>query len=83
MSLPLSYTNTDISVPLCGPGVDFKHTHKEMIWTAHSLYAITNFADPSGGSTLYQKVNITGVVWYNDAPVEVAGGIGIVEVYHR
>ena len=83
VALPLSYNSTAISVPLCGPGVDFKHTHKKMTWTAHNLYTITNFVDFSGGSTLYQKVNITGLVWYNGAPVEVAGGIGIVEVYHK
>jgi len=28
------------------------------------------------------KVNITGVLWFDGALMDVAGGIGIVEVYH-
>lgn len=83
VGLPLSYIGTDISTPMCGPGVNFKNTDKKFSWKVHNMFNITNFVDFAGGSTLYQRVNITGVVWYDGAPVEFAGGVGVVEVYHR
>lgn len=33
--------------------------------------------------TLYQKANITGVVWFDGALQEVAGYVRVAEVYHR
>lgn len=83
VSLPLTYNSTEITLPMCGSGVDFKHTHKKMTWTANYMHDLFDFVDFAGGVTLYRKVNITGVVWYDGAPMEVAGGIGVVEVYHR
>ena len=82
-SHPLSYNSTELTLPMCGSGVDFKHTHQKMVWKATSVYNMFTFVDFAGGVTLYQKVNITGLVWYEGAPVEVAGGTGVVEVYHR
>jgi len=82
-SLPLSYENTEITLPMCGSGVDFKHTHQKMTWKTNSMYTMFKFVDLAGGVTLYQKVNITGVVWFGGAPTEVNGGVGVVEVYHR
>jgi len=82
-SLPLSYENTEITLPMCGPGADFEHTHQKMTWKTNGLYTMFKFVDPAGGVTLYQKVNITGAVWFGGAPTEVAGGVGVVEVYHR
>ena len=82
-SLPLSYTSTELTLPMCGPEVDFKHTEQKMIWKATSVYNMFTFVDFAGGVTLYQKVNITGVVWYDGAPVELVNGTGVVEVYHR
>ena len=79
-SLPLSYESTELTLPMCGPGADSK---SKMIWKANSLYTAFKFVDPAGGVTLYQKVNMTGVLWFDGAPREFAGGIGIVEVYHR
>ena len=54
-----------------------------MTWKANNVYTAFKSVDSAGGVTLYQRVNITGVVWFDGAPREVAGGIGIVEVYHR
>ena len=68
---------------MCGPGADFEHTHQKMIWKATSVRNLFTFVDFAGGVTLYQKVNITGVVWYDGGPVEISGGTGFVEVYHR
>ena len=44
---------------------------------------ILDFVDFAGDVTLYRRVNITGVVWVNGTSVEIAGGVGVVEVYHR
>jgi len=78
--LPLSYDSTELTLPMCGPGAD---SENKMAWKTNNMYTAFRFVDPAGGVTLYQKVNITGVVWFDGAPREVAGGIGIVEVYHR
>ena len=80
-SLPLSYTSTEITLPMCGPGSDY--TSGQMTWTALNQYTIYNFIDFAGGSTLYQHVNMTGTVWYDGAPLRIVGGLGVVEVYHR
>jgi len=82
-SLPLSYEDTEITLPMCGPGANFEHTHQKMTWKTNNLYTMFKFVDLAGGVTLYQKVNVTGAVWFDGAPVEVAGGVGVVEVYHR
>ena len=82
-SLPLSYHSTELTLPMCGLGADFDHTDQKMHWNVTSTAAVFEFIDFAGGMTLYHSVNITGVLWYDGAPVEVAGGVGIVEVYHR
>jgi hypothetical protein len=83
VSLPLSFNNTEITLPMCGAGVDFKTTEKKMVWKATNSFNIFNFVDFAGGVTLYQRVDVTGVVWNNGTELKVAGGVGIVEVYHR
>lgn len=82
-SLPLSYAGTELTFPLCGPGASTKHGGMKMTWRANNVRTLFNFVDDARGSTLYQEVNITGVVWIYGASREVAGGIGIVEVHHR
>ena len=59
VSLPLSNTGTELTLPMRGSGVDFKHTHLQMIWKASSLYTIFTFIDIARGVTLYQKVDVT------------------------
>lgn len=82
VGLPLSYNSTEITVPLCGPGADYNGQEK-MTWTAHNVFTMFNFIDFANGSTIYQRVNMTGHVWSNGTAVDVAGGVGVVEVYHR
>ena len=60
VSPPLSYTGTELALPRCGSGVDFRYTHLQMIWKVTSLYTMFTFVDFAGGVTLYQKVNVTG-----------------------
>ena len=67
---------------MCGSGVDFRHTHQQMIWKATSLYTMFTFVDFAGGVTL-SKGKRHRVVWFDGAPKEVSGGSGVVEVYHR
>jgi hypothetical protein len=81
-SLPLSFNSSEITLPMCGSGVDFETTGQKMVWKANNMYTIFEFVDFAGGVTLYQRVNITGVVWFDGAPKEVGGGAGVVEVYH-
>jgi len=56
-----------------------------MIWKANNMYTVYKFVDFAGGVTLYQRVNMTGVLWFNGTTVELpsGSGIGIVEVYHK
>ena len=82
-SLPLSYENTVLTVPMCGPGADFEGGDQKMVWRATNVRNLINFIDFAGGSTLYQEVNMTGVVWVDGMAREIAGGIGVVEIYHR
>ncbi|KAF9642912.1 hypothetical protein BDM02DRAFT_3192473 [Thelephora ganbajun] len=82
-SLPLSYTSTELTLPFCGPGADFEDGHQKMTWKAHHVNTIFNFVDFAGGVTLYQEVNMTGLVWVNGSSRAIGGGVGIVEVYHR
>ena len=83
VSLPLSYDSTELTLPMCGSGVDFERTDGKMVWKTTNMYNVFTFVDFAGSVTLYQHVNITGVVWIDGGPREVSGGIGIVEVYHR
>ena len=83
VSLPLSYDNTEITIPMCGPGADFEHGDQKLKWKANNVRNLLTFVDFAGGVTLYQEVNITGVLWVNGTSLQVAGGIGVVEVYHR
>jgi len=81
-SIDLSYTSTEITLPMCGPGADPKKEEK-MVWTAHNALDMYKFVDFAGGVTIYQKVNMTGVVWFDGVAQPFAGGIGVVEIYHR
>jgi len=81
-SLPLTYNSTELTLPLCGPGADFENTRQEVRWKMAVEHNLFNFVDSAGGVTLYQRVNVTGVVWANGTSIQVSGGIGIVEVYH-
>ena len=80
VSLPLSYDGTELTLPMCGPGAN---SHQKMIWKTTNIHSTHDFVDLAGGVTLHQVVNITGVVWVNGTSVEVAGGLGLVEVYHK
>lgn len=54
-----------------------------MTWKVHNMYTMIDFVDFSNGHTLTQRVNVTGNVWEGGKSVDVAGGYGIVEIYHR
>ena len=82
-SLPLSYDSTELTLPMCGTGADFDHTDQKMVWKTANMFNVFTFVDLAGGTTLYQHVNMTGVVWFDGVATEIAGGIGVVEVYHR
>ena len=82
-SLPLLYENTVLTLPMCGPGANFEGGDQKMIWKATNVRNLINFIDFVGGSTLYQEANMTGVVWVGGMAREIAGGIGVVEIYHR
>ena len=82
VGLPLSYNSTELTLPMCGPGADFKGGDK-MIWKANNVVNLFDFVDFAGGHTLYQRVDVTGHLWANGKAVEVTGGFGLVEVYHR
>ena len=83
LALPLSYENTVLTLPMCGPGADFEDGDRKTVWKANNVRNLINFVDFSNGSTLYQVVNMTGVVWLDGEEREITGGIGVVEVYHR
>jgi hypothetical protein len=75
---------TELTLPLCGSGVDLKKTDQKMTWKATNSFKSFNFAvDFAGGVALYQSVSVSGVVWVNGTLREVGGGIGVVEAYHR
>ena len=63
--------SSKLTLPMCGPGADPKKIHK--------------FVDLAGGVTLHQRVNMTGVLWFNGTATELPSGtgVGIVEVYHK
>ena len=82
-SLPLAYNGTEISLPMCGSGVDFESTDQKMIWTVTNDFSMHDFVDSAGGVTSYRRVSVTGSVWFNGTSTEVTGGLGVVEVYHR
>ena len=82
-SSPSSYTGTELTLPMCGPGAESDPTHKKMTWKVNNMYTVLKFIDTAGGVTLHQRVNMTGILWFNGTATEIAGGIGMVEVYHR
>ena len=82
-TLPPAFESTELTLPFCGPGADFNDHKQLMTWKASNMFTITDFVDFSGGITTYRRVNMSGVVWSNGTAVEIAGGVGIVEVYHR
>jgi len=81
LSPPLSYAGTEITLPLCGPGANAKYD--KMTWKATNPFQFDHFIDFAGAPTLYQKVDITAHFWSNGKVVDVTGGFGIVELYHR
>ena len=81
--LPLSHKNTVLTLPMCGPGADFEGGDQKTVWKATNVRNLINFVDFAGGSTLYQEVNITGVVWVDGVARETAGGIDVVEIHHQ
>lgn len=70
VGLPIVYTGTEITLPLCGSGADQK-----MTWKVYNTYTIIDFIDFASEHTLTQRANITGNVW-----ADVAGGYRIVEI---
>ena len=74
----LSHTYTEVSLPMSGSGADY-NTEKKKTWTTHHVY----FINCAGGSTSYQHVNMIAVLLYDGAPLQVTGGIGVFNVYHR
>jgi hypothetical protein len=52
-SLPLSYNSTELTLPLCGSGVDFEKTDQKMTWKAMNTLNLFNFVYFAGGVTLY------------------------------
>jgi len=81
----LSFDSSELTLPMCGPGADPKKTHENMVWKVNSMYTVHKFVYLAGGVTLYQRVNMTGVLWFNGTATELPSGtgIGIVEVYHK
>lgn len=82
VGLPLSYTGTEITLPMCGPGAKDKAGNEKMVWKVNNMYTLIDFVDFAGGHTLYQRVNVTGRVWTNGTAVDIFG-VGLVEIYHR
>jgi len=81
VGLPLSYQNTEITLPLCAPGADY--SGDKLIWKTNNVLQYDDFIDFSNGSTIYQTVNITAHLWIGGKAVDIDGGFGLVEVYHR
>jgi len=82
-SLPLSYNSTELTLPMCAPGVDFENTDRRMTWRVANVGNLFDFVDSAGGITLYQRVNVTGVVQVNETLRGISSGTALVEVYHR
>lgn len=81
VSLPLSYEGTELTFPLCGPGGD---SSKKTVWKVNNMFNFDDFIDFANGHTLYQRVNSTATIWWNNTATELVNlGIGIVEIYHR
>ena len=78
-----SHKNTVLTLPMCGPGADFEGCDQKTVWKATNVRNLINFVDFAGGSTLYQEVNITGVVLVDGVARETAGGIDVVEIHHQ
>jgi hypothetical protein len=82
VGLPLKYESTELTGPVCPPGVDYKDGDK-MTWKVNNMFILSDFVDFSVGHTLTQRVNVTAHVWVDGKEVEVDGGFGIIEVYHH
>ena len=82
VALPLSYEDTKITIPMCGPGAGYKHGDK-MTWTVNNVFNISDFIDFADGHTLNQRVDITAHLWNDGKVVDIEGGFGLIEVYHR
>ena len=53
------------------------------LYRAYIMYTMLSFIDFAGGLTSDRHVNMTTALWYDGTPLQVIGGIGAVEVYHR
>jgi hypothetical protein len=60
-SLPFSYNGAELTLPLCGSGIDFEKTDQKMTWKATNTYNLFNFIDFAGGVKLYQRVRVSGL----------------------
>jgi len=80
---PSTYNGTEISLPFCGHGADFKDDEKKMTWKAHSPVKLFDFVDFANSVTLYRRVKVDATVYVKGKEVKVSGGIGLAEVYHR
>jgi len=82
-SLPLAHNNTEITLPMCGPGADFENTDQKMTWKVAGDRDLFEFADSAGGVTLYKMGHSTTVLWVNGTSQESSNGRGFIEVYRR
>ncbi|KAF9646905.1 hypothetical protein BDM02DRAFT_3118002, partial [Thelephora ganbajun] len=51
-----------------------------MTWKVGDVHSLFDLIDFAGGVTLYQRVNVSGLVWVNGTSRAIAGGIGVVQV---
>jgi len=82
-SLPLSHNNTEITLPMCGPGADFENTDRKMTWKVTGDRDLFEFVDSAGGVTLCGMGHSTTVLWVNGTSQESSNGRGFIEVYRR
>lgn len=82
-SLPLTYSSNKLTPPMCGPGADLGNRDQKMTWNLTSALNLFHVVDSRGGVILYQRANVTGVVWTNGTSHGTTNCPGFVEVYHR
>ena len=77
VSLPLSYSGTELTLPMYGSGLDLEHNRQQITWMTGNLYAEFNLVNFAGGVTLYRKVIVTGTVRFDDTPKESPAVLGL------
>ena len=82
-SFPLAHNNTEMTLPMCGPGADFESTDQKMTWKVASDRDSFEFADSARGVTLYKMGYSTTVLWVNGTSQESSNGRGFIEAYRR